>query len=288
MADDGIRIDDLPPSGFTLADFVIAAMHEGATYQLSLAQVLELVTGAAPGQLDTLAELAAAIANDDDFAATMTAALAGKADAASTAAAIALKADATALTAGLATKINTADIATLTQILAGTAGKVLTADVVASRKGESAWINLNGLAATTFSGLPSNVTRMAARFRGVSMNTAAQILLRLGTSGGIVSTAYESGSVGVSTGSSAHVDGPTGFVMRVDDAARFASGHFLLERESSGDWYVSGNSRTVDIVGTFTYGRRGDLGGTLTQVQFLTSAGLFDAGQVKLEWEARL
>ncbi|TFE95291.1 hypothetical protein B5M44_21490 [Shinella sumterensis] len=55
----------------------------------------------APGALDTLNELAAAIGDDPNFAATMAALIGTKADAAATTAALALKADASALAAKL-------------------------------------------------------------------------------------------------------------------------------------------------------------------------------------------
>ncbi|MEZ5878972.1 MAG: hypothetical protein R3D43_15155 [Tepidamorphaceae bacterium] len=54
--------------------------------------LLDNLIAAAPGSLDTLNELAAALGDDPNFAATMTAALAGKADATATTAALALKA----------------------------------------------------------------------------------------------------------------------------------------------------------------------------------------------------
>lgn len=53
--------------------------------------LLDNLIAAAPGSLDTLNELAAALGDDPNFAATMTAALAGKADDAATTAALAAK-----------------------------------------------------------------------------------------------------------------------------------------------------------------------------------------------------
>lgn len=54
---------------------------------------LDALIGGAPGALDTLNELAAALADDAEFAATITAQIASKADASAMAAALALKAD---------------------------------------------------------------------------------------------------------------------------------------------------------------------------------------------------
>jgi len=79
----GIRIDELDSVLAALNDHVIPAMRSGVTVKLTVAQILELLIDAAPGALDTINELAAAIGDDANFAATMTTALAAKADDAS-------------------------------------------------------------------------------------------------------------------------------------------------------------------------------------------------------------
>lgn len=77
---DGIRIDDLPPD-LTGADpeYEFPAILAGVTKKLSVDQVKVLIMAAildsAPATLDTLNELAAALGDDPNFAATITAAL---------------------------------------------------------------------------------------------------------------------------------------------------------------------------------------------------------------------
>lgn len=70
---------------------------------------LATLVDSAPGALDTLNELAAALGDDPNFAATVTALIGTKADAAATTAALAGKADAAATTAALALKAAKAD-----------------------------------------------------------------------------------------------------------------------------------------------------------------------------------
>lgn len=96
-----LRIDELGPVGAATRDHQIPAMKDGLTVMLTAGQILDLLLGSAPGALDTLEELAAALNDDANFAATVTAALAAKADAAATTAALADKADAAATTAAL-------------------------------------------------------------------------------------------------------------------------------------------------------------------------------------------
>lgn len=66
---DGVTGKLLKDGGITLAELVTEAM---------LSAAIDTLVAAAPGQLDTLNELAAALGDDPDFAATMTSALAGK------------------------------------------------------------------------------------------------------------------------------------------------------------------------------------------------------------------
>lgn len=281
----GVRIDELPIPGLTADDFTVPAMKDGTTYQLTVAQILGIVLGAAPEHLDTLEELANALADDDNFASTVSAAIALKANASDVTAALALKANAVDLTNGLNAKINTADIATLAQILAGTAGKVLTSDIVASRKGASAWVNLNGLSATLFNSIPSTATRLKLMLKSASLNTADNLLVKLGTAGGLVSSGYESSTYSVANAATSQLDSTSGFLVRIASADRIATGTFLMERESTGDWFFQGGARVNDQTATYSIGRVSL--GAISQLQVSATTGNFDGGQAKLEWESQ-
>jgi hypothetical protein len=77
-----IRIDELDPSSTIDSGYVVPTMRAGQTLYLTMGQIadfiIDLISDGSPAALDTLKELATALGNDDDFAATMTTALAGK------------------------------------------------------------------------------------------------------------------------------------------------------------------------------------------------------------------
>lgn len=69
---DDIRIDELVPTAVPSRTHILPAMKDGVTSFLTVGQMLDLVIGSAPGTLDTLGELADALADDANFAATLT------------------------------------------------------------------------------------------------------------------------------------------------------------------------------------------------------------------------
>lgn len=73
------KINELPP-GTASRTHIIPAFKDNTTVTLTVGQLLDLLVDAAPGSLDTLNELAAAIGDDANFAATVTAQLALKAN----------------------------------------------------------------------------------------------------------------------------------------------------------------------------------------------------------------
>lgn len=77
---DGVRIDELEPTLFPALDFSFPVIKDGVTTYFTVQQVSDLITAAildsAPGALDTLNELAAALGDDPNFATTVTNAIA--------------------------------------------------------------------------------------------------------------------------------------------------------------------------------------------------------------------
>lgn len=74
----GIRIDALDGTSLASRDHELPAMKDGLTVKLTVGQILDLIVGAAPGALDTLEELAAALGDNEEFANTVTIALAAR------------------------------------------------------------------------------------------------------------------------------------------------------------------------------------------------------------------
>lgn len=79
----GIRIDALDATASPSRDHEVPAIKDGLTVKLTVGQILDLIIDSAPGALDTLNELAAALGDDANFATTVTNALALKAPLAS-------------------------------------------------------------------------------------------------------------------------------------------------------------------------------------------------------------
>jgi hypothetical protein len=88
-----LTIEELNPADLPSREHLVPAMKDGTTVKLTIGQILDLLVDAAPGALDTLNELAAALGDDPNFAATTAALIATKANFSDVAAALALKAD---------------------------------------------------------------------------------------------------------------------------------------------------------------------------------------------------
>lgn len=81
---DGIRIDALKPTVLPDRDFVLPVMKDGLSNKLTVGQVLDILVGTAPGTLDTIQEIAAWIADNEDTTAAMLTALNNKLEKAGT------------------------------------------------------------------------------------------------------------------------------------------------------------------------------------------------------------
>ena len=135
-----------------------------------------------------------------------------------------------------------------------------------------------------FTGIPSWVKRITVMFNGVSTNGTSDLLVQLGTSGGITSSGYRSSaSQGTSSASST-----AGFILTASLASADTSdGIVTISLLGSNAWSASsalanGASNTVRIgAGGVT------LGGTLTQLRITTAGGVntFDAGTINIQYE---
>lgn len=77
----GIRIDALPAAASAAADHEIPAMKDDETVKLTVDQIIGPITGSPPADMNTLEKISAALGDDPDYAGTIAAALADKADA---------------------------------------------------------------------------------------------------------------------------------------------------------------------------------------------------------------
>ena len=137
-----------------------------------------------------------------------------------------------------------------------------------------------------FTGIPAGLNDVVLDLTDVSLSGTDNLLVQLGTSGGIVTTGY-GGSASVVAAASANSDNYTnGAGIRVGVAAATSSGRVRMERLSGNIWQIShiitfkatanGNAVGCSIV---------DLGAELTQIRLTrTGANTFDGGSARHGW----
>lgn len=181
---------------------------------------------------------------------------------------------------------------TLVRLPKGTASQVLKMNSGATAPewaSPSDWTWQSTVTVTSGSGptsiatsIPAGMTEVYIRFRGVSTNGSNHVGVRLGNSGGLVSTGYH-GASGVATSS---VTFGNGFGIFIGGTSRAVSGSLRILKVGSGnDWSCRGES--WDAVGgnmSTTVGEV-DITGALTQISvYATGGNTFDATSVG-EWE---
>jgi hypothetical protein len=133
--------------------------------------------------------------------------------------------------------------------------------------------------AIDFTGFPAWAKRITVMFNGVSLSGSSDILVQIGDSGGIETTGYVSGS-----GSS--VNSTAGFIVRVGNATREASGMMQLLPVSGNSW-VSSHSFALGTTADFAGGGRKTLSDTFDRIRITTVNGTdtFDAGSINIMYE---
>jgi hypothetical protein len=166
--------------------------------------------------------------------------------------------------------------------LTGTAGSTGTYTVSASQTVASTTIST---VAIDFLSIPSWAKRITVMFNAVSFAGSDELVVRLGTSGGVVATGYESGyTSGAGTGTSTTL----GFYQTNGlAAANTVSGMCVLANISGNIWVQTGNCTRYSSTGSNNSSGRIDLGAQLTTVRVTGSlAGAFDgAGSVNILYE---
>ena len=142
-----------------------------------------------------------------------------------------------------------------------------------------------------FTGIPSWVKRVTVMFNGVSTNGASNPLIRLGYSGGIVSSGYSSGTAYLYTSATPGViTDSSGFVIIAGGSAAdvFQGSYvFTLLNSSTNLWVGSGVLYRSDTVQLWPSAGSVSLSGVLTTVRMTTVNGTdtFDAGSVNILYE---
>jgi hypothetical protein len=141
-----------------------------------------------------------------------------------------------------------------------------------------------------FTGIPSWVKRITVMLNGVSTNGTSFRVIRLGTSGGIVATGYQSGAF---SGGSAnqYTNSTTDFVLTYgfnSTAAATMYGAFTITNLSGNNWILSGTYAEPAAYGVGgSCGGSVTLSGTLDRLRLTTQNGTdaFDAGSVNILYE---
>lgn len=138
-----------------------------------------------------------------------------------------------------------------------------------------------------FTSIPSWVKRITVMFNEVSLNGSANILIRLGTSSGVVSTGYVSTSnifnnASGSSGSSS----TSGFLVFDGTASYLLSGTCVITLVSSNN-FVATHSFKVNTTNIILGSGSISLGGTLDRVRITSDNGTdtFDAGSINILYE---
>lgn len=143
--------------------------------------------------------------------------------------------------------------------------------------------------AIDFTGIPSWAKRITVLFNSVSLSATANLLVQIGTSGGVENTGYASSSAyGGSSVDGGAASSTAGFVMRAGAAAAAVAGSMTLHNVSGNIWTASIAGARVDggAVSSIGGGGAKTLGGTLDRVRITsTSTDTFDAGSINIIWE---
>lgn len=139
-----------------------------------------------------------------------------------------------------------------------------------------------------FTGIPSWVKRIIITMSAVSTNGTSSPLLRVGTSGGIVSTGYTSDTVAVTSTGVSGSNTPIGvsLVSIGHTSSYLYSGDIVLELLSGKTWVITGilNIYTVAVC---TCVSKITLGANLDKIRLTTVNGTdsFNAGQINIMYE---
>lgn len=176
----------------------------------------------------------------------------------------------------------------------GNAGKVLKTDGTSvswdSSLVSGTPINTTSGTAHDFTGIPSWVSKITLSIRGVSFASSGQLMIQLGTSGGIVSSGYVSvASYVSSSGLGSASLYTTGFVTLGDGTApNDRRGSITFSKISSDVWLASGNLACQGSGVNFTQTIAGEisLGSALTTLRVTSNIGdTFDAGSINILYE---
>lgn len=141
-----------------------------------------------------------------------------------------------------------------------------------------------------FTSIPSTAKRITMQLVGVSTVAAGQVRIRLGTSGGLVTTGYAGGAMTNTTAPanaasalSSTPEGIGGF--STTDGTTLVYGQCVVTNVTGNTWIATSSFyRTNDSIAAYMNGSIA-LSGTLDRISLVATTSTFDAGTVNIMWE---
>jgi hypothetical protein len=137
-----------------------------------------------------------------------------------------------------------------------------------------------------FTSIPSWVKRITVLCSGVSTNGSSNLIVQLGTSGGVVTSGYLSTLGSVQTSSAGTTNATNGFVFSSVNSSSTTSGTVSICTLGSNIWVFSGVTKDSSA-DTNLSGGDITLGGTLDRIRITAINGTdaFDAGTINITYE---
>ena len=144
----------------------------------------------------------------------------------------------------------------------------------------SGGLNASGNTSVDFTSMPSWINIINVTFRNISTVSNDNILVQLGTSGGVTTSIDFDGSGSVTTSST------SGFILKTNPGSNIINGIMTIAYTGSNAWvnnHSVSTSTTIMSVGGGTVA----LGGTLDRVRITTVSGsdAFDAGSLNVSYQ---
>lgn len=136
-----------------------------------------------------------------------------------------------------------------------------------------------------FGSIPAGVSEIEVVGRGVSLSGTDHLLVQLGTSGGFVTTGYDSYTLAFAGGSAVSSTSTSGMTITLGAATRVFTGVMRLIRSESNTWVATINGGHIASTLAWNGGGEIALAAALTQIRVTRSGtNTFDAGSVTVGW----
>jgi hypothetical protein len=176
------------------------------------------------------------------------------------------------------------DVLPIVDVTTNTTKKVTVEDVVKNASVLRTAVSTTSGTLVDFTSIPSWAKRIRVMFDQASTNTGGAWLIQIGSSSGIETTGYLSGSVSLTTLSTSLSHSSAGFILRGTSTSLV--GTVSLDLLSGDTWVSSGSLCSVNTALITSSGSK-TLSGVLDRVRITTVSGsdLFDGGTINIAYE---